>query len=82
MKKLSILTIAAIASNISAATARISDNVSDSVSAINLSEVAVVAQRADAKTPIPFTNITQKDIERINNGVDIPLKRSLVQGCG
>ncbi len=77
MKKLSILTIVAIASNISAATARISDNVSDSVSAINLSEVAVVAQRADAKTPIAFTNITQKDIERINNGVDIPYLLSM-----
>lgn len=77
MKKLSILTIATIAYNISAATVRISDNASDSVSAINLSEVAVVAQRADSKTPIAFTNITKKDIERINNGIDIPYLLSM-----
>ncbi|MDE6199037.1 MAG: TonB-dependent receptor plug domain-containing protein, partial [Muribaculaceae bacterium] len=49
----------------------------DTVQSVNLAEVAVVAQRADSKTPVAFTNVTGKEIERINQGVDIPYLLSM-----
>ncbi len=39
---------------------------------INLRDVEVVANRASARTPIAFSNFTRKDIERTNDGRDIP----------
>lgn len=44
----------------------------DSISQINLDEVAVIATRADSQTPIAYTNVTAAEIERLNQGVDIP----------
>ncbi len=35
-------------------------------------EVIVTATRADNKTPIAYTNLNQKDIDKHNNGQDIP----------
>jgi iron complex outermembrane receptor protein len=39
---------------------------------INLRDVEVVANRANEKTPIAYTNINAKEISRINDGRDIP----------
>lgn len=39
---------------------------------VELEGVEITANRAGAKTPVAFTNITRKDIERINDGRDIP----------
>ena len=43
----------------------------DSIS-VNLADVEVVANRADYKTPVAFTNVTKSQIEKINDGRDIP----------
>ena len=80
MEKLSILTIAAMAGCVPALAAIEPETpaiVTDSLSAINLKEGAVVAQRADARTPIAFNNVTAKEIERINQGVDVPYLLSM-----
>ena len=39
---------------------------------VNLSEVSVVAQRADAKTPVAFTQLSAEQIARENTARDIP----------
>lgn len=44
----------------------------DSTQVINLDNVEIVSNRADAKTPIAYTNVTKSQIERINDGRDIP----------
>ena len=44
----------------------------DSLRVIDLDNVEVVANRADYKTPVAFTNVTKKQIERVNDGHDIP----------
>lgn len=79
MEKLSVLTIAVFVGAVPmAATERtVTTEDVDTVPAVNLKEVAVVAQRADAKTPIAYTNITTKEIERINQGVDVPYLLSM-----
>ncbi len=43
---------------------------------INLRSVEVVANRASARTPIAFSNFTRADIERANDGRDIPFMLS------
>ncbi len=45
---------------------------SDSLPAVSLPQVSVTAQRADARTPIAFSNITARDIEAVNTGRDVP----------
>ncbi|MBD5257620.1 MAG: TonB-dependent receptor [Barnesiella sp.] len=75
MEKLSVLTIAATIGCVpvmEAAELTSTAEDADSMSAVNLKEVAVVAQRADAKTPVAYTNVTAKEIERLNTGVDVP----------
>lgn len=37
-----------------------------------LEEVAVTATRASRITPIAFTNVTEKELEELNTGVDLP----------
>lgn len=49
----------------------------DSLYNVKLDEVAVTATRATAKTPIAFTNLTAKDLEIGNTGVDIPYLLSM-----
>lgn len=44
----------------------------DTSRVVNLHEVEVVATRADAATPIAFTNVAAKQLERNNDGLDIP----------
>lgn len=39
---------------------------------VNLKNVEVVANRASAKTPVAFTNVTAQEIKRLNDGRDIP----------
>ncbi|MDD6888926.1 MAG: TonB-dependent receptor, partial [Bacteroidales bacterium] len=80
MKKLSVLAIATIAGYVPAAAigGQVAiANEADSVPAVNLKEVAVVAQRADSKTPIAYTNVTAKEIEHLNQGVDVPYLLSM-----
>lgn len=48
------------------------DAVADSTRVMNLKEVSVVATRATAQTPIAFTNVTAADLERNNDGLDMP----------
>lgn len=50
----------------------------DSIASIDLDEVAVVATRATSKTPIAFNNIKSEQIEKINQGVDIPYLLSML----
>lgn len=50
----------------------------DSISNINLDEVAVIATRATSKTPIAYTNVTAQQIEQANQGVDIPYLLSML----
>ena len=47
----------------------------------NLGEATVVASRATSKTPIAFTNITAKQLERSNFGVDLPYLISQTPSC-
>lgn len=44
----------------------------DSSKVINLDNVEIVANRADEKTPVAYTNVSKKQIERVNDGRDIP----------
>lgn len=44
----------------------------DSIESINLDEVAIVATRATSKTPVAFTDVKAADLEKSNQGVDIP----------
>jgi len=46
--------------------------VTDSVKYLNLDSVAVIATRATAKTPVAYSTIDRKAIEKINVGQDIP----------
>ena len=39
---------------------------------VNLRDVEIVANRAAVTTPVAFTNVTAADIERVNDGRDIP----------
>lgn len=45
----------------------------DSVTTVSLEEVKVVGLRANQDTPVTFTNITKKELERRNLGQDIPI---------
>jgi len=40
---------------------------------VNLNEVVVSATRANAKTPVAFTNISKKEMEASNLGQDLPI---------
>lgn len=44
---------------------------------ISLQEVEIVANRATAKTPVAFTNVRKADIEKVNDGRDIPYLLSM-----
>lgn len=44
----------------------------DTSRVINLDNVEIVANRADAKTPVAYSTVTKKDIEKVNDGRDIP----------
>ena len=47
--------------------------VSDSLPLISLEEVQLIGIRANAQTPVTFTNITQKELAPRNLGQDIPI---------
>lgn len=44
----------------------------DSSRVINLDNVEIVANRADTKTPVAYSNVGKSQIERVNDGHDIP----------
>lgn len=44
----------------------------DTLKSVELQEVSVLASRATDKTPIAFTNVTSKEIEKQNIGRDLP----------
>ncbi len=73
MKKLILpaaaLTIGAVCQPVNAATVA-ADNEADSLSVV-LEQVEVVANRATAKTPMAFTNVTKKDLLQNNDGRDM-----------
>ncbi len=48
---------------------------------VNLSEATVIATRATRTTPIAFTNISAKELERSNFGADIPTLLSTTPSC-
>jgi iron complex outermembrane receptor protein len=50
---------------------------SDSMNVIHLQEVQVTATRANKTTPMTFVNISKKDIQKQNTGIDIPFLLSL-----
>lgn len=47
-------------------------NTKDSIRVVNLQEVQVVSTRANAQTPVAFTNIQKDQISKQNFGQDIP----------
>lgn len=49
----------------------------DSTKVVNLDEVAVVASRANEKTPIAFTNFSKAQLQKSNFGQDLPYLLSL-----
>ncbi|MBO5699540.1 MAG: TonB-dependent receptor [Bacteroidaceae bacterium] len=53
---------------------------SDSLN-VTLGEASVIASRATSKTPIAFTNISAKELERSNFGVDLPYLISQTPSC-
>ena len=70
MKKTKFLFIASLiysASNVYAV-----DSAIDSTKVVNLDEVSVVASRATDKTPVAFTNVSAKELEKVNYGQDVP----------
>ena len=42
------------------------------LTALHLRDVEVMANRADHRTPVAFSNLTAAEIERVNDGRDIP----------
>lgn len=44
----------------------------DTSRVVNLDNVEIVANRADAKTPIAYTNVSKSELNRANDGRDIP----------
>lgn len=44
----------------------------DSASVVSLQNVEVVANRANDKTPVAFSNLNSREIARVNDGRDIP----------
>ena len=44
----------------------------DSLRVVNLQEVQVVSTRATSKTPVAYSNISQKEIQKQNFGLDLP----------
>lgn len=50
----------------------------DSISEVNLHEVSIVASRANAKTPIAFSDIKKSELEKLNTGVDVPYVLSML----
>ena len=49
----------------------------DTLSSVELEEVVVIASRATEKTPIAFTNVTNKELAKKNIGQDIPYLLSM-----
>ncbi len=67
--------IGALCALMSAASCLAAQNQSSTASdstIINLRDVEVVANRANEKTPVAYTNLNAKQISRINDGRDIP----------
>lgn len=44
----------------------------DSIPGVKLDEVSVVATRAGKTTPIAFTNVTARELSKVNSGPDLP----------
>ena len=65
-----------LAGAVSAQNKSINDE-ADSLKAINLQEVQVIATRATNKTPVAYTNISQAEINKNNKGQDIPYLLSM-----
>ncbi|MBR5102995.1 MAG: Plug domain-containing protein, partial [Muribaculaceae bacterium] len=47
---------------------------------VSLSEVNVLATRAQSNTPIAYTNVTAAEIEQVNYGYDLPFLLSKTPG--
>ena len=45
---------------------------SESADTLSLSAVEIVANRATASTPVAYTNVSRRDIEKVNTGRDLP----------
>jgi iron complex outermembrane receptor protein len=44
----------------------------DSLKTVEIDQVQVTAFRAGEKTPVAYTNLTKREVERVNTGVDVP----------
>jgi iron complex outermembrane receptor protein len=49
----------------------------DSLNSLNLQEVEIVSSRANAKTPVAYSNVSKEEIETYNFGQDIPFLLTL-----
>lgn len=47
-------------------------SVKDSLRVVNLQEVQVVSTRATSKTPVAYSNLSKKEIQKQNFGLDLP----------
>lgn len=63
-----------------AAAVAASAHTADTTNVKNLDEVRVVTNRATKKTPLAFSNLDKKAIERVNFGQDIPFLLSTLPG--
>lgn len=75
MKKKSIFICAAAAFAGGQMSAADNDAAVDTV--ISLNDVEIVANRANSKTPVAYTNVRRADIEKMNDGRDIPYLLSM-----
>ena len=72
-----ILVVLALSAGTTTLSAETSPSETAQVDTINLHEVEIVANRATAKTPVAFTNVKKADIEKVNDGRDIPYLLSM-----
>lgn len=58
-----------------------SPQATDTVINVQLTEVEVIATRADDSAPLSYTNLNAKQLSRVNHGQDIPLLLSSTPGA-
>ncbi len=75
MKKVTIISLAAAIVAGGQLSAADSDAAVDTI--ISLSDVEFVANRANSKTPVAYTNISRRELSRVNDGRDIPYLLSM-----
>ena len=66
-----------IAALVCAVSVNAEETTADSLLSVNLQDVQVVSTRASKKTPVAYTNVSQKELKSVNFGQDLPYLISL-----